>query len=195
MLKTILQDIIDLENKEVTIFGQKVTLSGDESLTYTPRVKNLIEALEDYEVSSEEYEAIMKAYDDEESTLEFIKGYNTYNWNGNIDHNINFNHIKYNEEDFIMLKIHRYGDVRGNYTVEAIVRMNLDKFIDMIMENLSVYDSIKVDGIDYQVDITAMNEAIEVYNPLNHESFEIYTIPEEEDMIEAIKERLKDSSK
>ena len=191
MLKTILQDIIDLENKEVTIFGQKTTLSGDESLTYTPRVKNLIEALEDYEVSSEEYEAMIKAYDDEESTLEVIKGYNTYNWNGNIDHNINFNHIKYNEEDFIMLKIHRYGDVRSNYTVEAIVKMNLDEFLDMIMEKLSVYDSIKVDGIDYQVDITAMNEAIEVYNSLNHESFEIYTIPEEEDMIEAIKERLK----
>lgn len=191
MLKTILQDIKDLENKEVTIFGQKVTLSGDESLTYTPRVKNLIEALEDYEVSSEEYEAMMKAYDDEESTLEFIKGYNTYNWNGNIDHNINFNHIKYNEEDFIMLKIHRYGDVRSNYTVEAIVRIKLDEFIDIIMENLSVYDSIKVDGIDYQVSISAMNEFIEVYNPSNEENFEICTTAEEEDMIEAIKERLK----
>jgi hypothetical protein len=191
MLKTILQDIIDLENKEVTIFGQKATLSGDESLAYTPRVKNLIEALEDYEVSSEEYEAMIKAYDDEESTLEVITGYNTYNWNGSIDKDINFNHIKYNEEDFIMLKIHRYGDVRSNYTVEAIVRINLDEFLDMIMEKLSVYDSIKVDGIDYQVSITAMNEAIEVYNPLNEEYFEIYTIPEEEDMIEAIKERLK----
>jgi hypothetical protein len=192
MLKSILKDIKDLENKEVTIFGQKATLSGDESLTYTPRVKNLIQALEDYEVMKEDYEAMMKAYDEEDSTLEVVKGYNTYNWNGSIDHHINFNHIKYNEEDFIMLKIHRYGDVRSNYTVEAIVKMDVDGFFHMMMEYLHVYDSIEVDGINYQLSIYATNEAIEVYNPSNEESFEIYTIPEEEDMKQAIKERLKE---
>jgi hypothetical protein len=191
MLKAILKDIQDLENKEVIIFGQKTTLSGDESLTYTPRVKNLIQALEDNEVSKEDYEAMMKAYDEEDSTIEFIKGYNTYNWNGSVDHHINFNHIKYNEEDFIMLKIHRYGDVRSNYTVEAIVNMNLDEFLDCMMEYLHVYDSIEVDGINYQLSIYSTSEAIEVYNPSNEESFEIYTIPEEEDMIEAIKEKVK----
>jgi len=192
MLTNIIKDVIDLEAKEVTIFGQKQTLRSDKELRFSPRVKNFLIALKDYEVTKAVYKEVINAFDNEDSSLEVVSSDNTYNWNSSIDHDINYNYVKFYDKDFIILKVHRYGDVRGNYTEEAVVQMSMDEFFEILFNECTVYELITIDGFDYQLTIYATSDQIDVYNPHNNESFEVYTVADEDYIIEAIKAEIKE---
>jgi hypothetical protein len=192
MLKEIIKDVIDLEAKEVTIFGQKQTLRSNKELRYTPRVKNFLRALKDYEVTKAVYKEVINAFDNEDSSLEVVNSDNTYNWNSSIDHDMNFKHVKFYDKDFIILSVHRFGDVRGNYTEEAVVQMSMEGFFEVLFNECTVYESITVDNVDYELTIYATSDQIDVFNPDNNESFEVYTVAEEEYIIKAIKEETKE---
>jgi hypothetical protein len=193
-LETILNDIKDLEGKKVLIFGQPNTLPSEEDRFLMPRVKNFIEALEEYETDEETANFILQSeYFNNEEPFKYFSAGNSYNWSGNIDHNFNYTVIQYQEEDFIIFKVHRYGDVRANYTVEAVLKMTLDQFYEVLRERTDVYGSIQVDGMTYQLTITATYEGIEVYNPTTEETFTIYEPATKEDIEEGIREAVKEA--
>ena len=194
-LETILNDIKDLEGKKVLIFGHPNTLPNEEDRFLMPRVKNFIEALEEYETDKETADFILRAeyFNKETEDFKYVQAGNSYNWSGNIDHDFNFTVIQYQEEDFIIFKVHRYGDVRANYTVEAVLKMTLDQFYEVLRESTDIYGSIQVDGMTYQLTITATYEGIEVDNPTTKETFTIYEPATKEDIEEGIREAVKEA--
>lgn len=52
--------------------------------------------------------------------------WNTYNWNANIDHHIDVAELEINGYTYMAIMVHRYGDVRANYTDRFVVRFDDD---------------------------------------------------------------------
>ena len=50
--------------------------------------------------------------------------WNTYNWNANIDHNIDGAEMDIDGYHYVALMVHRWGDVRWNYTDRFVVRFD-----------------------------------------------------------------------
>ena len=53
---------------------------------------------------------------------------NSYNWNGSAI--FNFHQIFINGNEYTVVRFHRYGDVRGNYTDYMLLYIRLDRFIE-----------------------------------------------------------------
>ena len=50
--------------------------------------------------------------------------WNTYNWNSNLDHHIDVAELAMCDYVYMAIMVHRYGDVRGNYTDRFLVRFD-----------------------------------------------------------------------
>jgi hypothetical protein len=191
-LEAILKDIESLEGKEVTIFGQPRKLRSDEERSFMPRVKTLLNDLMKYETNGVTSDDVVKFYDEDNDCLEVVKDYNSYNFNAKIDHHLQYYHVKAYGDDFIILSVHRYGDVRGNYTNKAVLKMTVGQFYEVASETLSVYDSIDIDGVSYNISLNFFNDDIEVESSKGY-SFNVYPDGlEEADIITAIKDHLKE---
>jgi hypothetical protein len=191
-LEAILKDIESLEGKEVTIFGQPSKLRSDEERSFMPRVKTLLNNLMKYETNGVTSDDVVKFYDEDNDCLEVVKGYNSYNFDAKIDHHLQYYHVKAYGDDFIILSVHRYGDVRSNYTIKAVLKMTVDQFYEVASETLSVYDSIDIDGVSYNISLNFFNDDIEVESSKGY-SFNVYPDGlEEADIIIAIKDHLKE---
>ena len=187
-LEAILQDILGLEGKAVEVFGQPVTLDNDQAKGFTPRIKDFITALMDYEVNTLTSDKIIDLHDHDDN-FKYLRVDNSYNWGGNVDHEFQYHHYQYKDSDFIIFAVHRYGDVRGNYTQDAVLKMTLDEFYEVMAESLNVYDSIDIDGVTYQLTIRPDYEGIEVYTD-GGDFFEVYCCAYQDDIIKAIKDHL-----
>lgn len=111
--------------------------------------------------------------------------WNTYNGNTNIDHNIDVAELKINGYTYMAIMVHRYGDVRANYTDRFLVRFE-NEFEWFELESRMQYKTI-CDG-KYCVDIDIMSECYSVYDwELGESIGEFYEI-EVEDLLEAINE-------
>ena len=77
----------------------------------------LLYELRDYEIKTTErfIDWIVKHAD---------KRWNTYNWNANIDHDIDVAEVHLNGDTFMAIMVHRYGDIRANYTDRFVVRFD-----------------------------------------------------------------------
>ena len=89
------------------------------------------------------------------------KHWNTYNWNANIDHDIDVAEIHLNGDTFMAIMVHRYGDVRGNYTDRFVVRFGNE--YDWFEFNSRVQCKTICDG-RYCVDIDLMTETYYVWD-------------------------------
>lgn len=87
--------------------------------------------------------------------------WNTYNWNANIDHNIDVAEMEFDGYTYMAIMVHRYGDVRANYTDRFLVRFdNYFKWLEL--ESRVQYKTI-CDG-RYYVDIDIMAECYNVWD-------------------------------
>ena len=82
-------------------------------------VLDLLYELKDYEI------------DTTEKSIDWIvvkanRHWNTYNWNANIDHHIDVAEMEINGYTYMAIMVHRYGDVRANYTDRFLVRFDDD---------------------------------------------------------------------
>ena len=77
----------------------------------------LLYELKDYEIETTE-----------ESIDWFVKNadrrWNTYNWNANIDHDIDVAEMYLNGYTYMAIMVHRYDDMRANYTDRFLVRFD-----------------------------------------------------------------------
>lgn len=111
--------------------------------------------------------------------------WNTYNWNANIDHNIDVAELELDGYTYMAIMVHRYGDVRANYTDRFLVRF--DDVVDWYeLESRMQYKEI-ADG-RYCCDIDIMAECYNVWDWDNNTSLgEFYEI-EVENLLDAINE-------
>ena len=111
--------------------------------------------------------------------------WNTYNWNANIDHNIDVAEMEINGYTYMAIMVHRYGDVRTNYTDRFLVRFD-DETEWFELESRMQYKTI-ADG-KYCCDIDIMEECYNVWDWDNNTSLgEFYEI-EVEDLLNEIEE-------
>lgn len=104
-----------------------------------------------------------------EATEEFIdwivenadRRWNTYNWNANIDHNIDVAELELDGYTYMAIMVHRYGDVRANYTDRFLVRF--DNEYEWFELNSRMQDKTICDG-RYCVNIDIMAERYSVWD-------------------------------
>lgn len=114
----------------------------------------LLYELKDYEVESTE------------ESIDWIvenanRRWNTYNWNANIDHDIDVAEVELDGYTYMAIMVHRYGDVRANYTDRFLVRFdNCYEWSEL--ESIMQYKTI-CDG-RYFIDINIMSETYTVWD-------------------------------
>lgn len=101
----------------------------------------------------------------EESIDWFVKNadrrWNTYNWNANIDHNIDVAELELDGHTYMAIMVHRWGDVRANYTDRFLVKFD-DCYEWSELESIMQYKTI-CDG-RYFIDINIMSETYTVWD-------------------------------
>lgn len=173
------KEILGLKGANVRIFGQPTKLNeeyGELMIDAIDVIDSLMPyektdlSIETYNSENDEYETFEVDTIDEylqfmedEYGLQNTGSDNTYNWSSPITHDFYF-HTYENKESgntLMVIAFHLYGDVRGNYTVEALLEFNnFEEFIEVLMEN-NKYLGIK-EGYEVQVDI--FNDICEVYS-------------------------------
>lgn len=137
-----------------------------------------------YELKNYEIETTEKSID--WIVVRSTNRWNTYNWNANIDHHIDVAELKINGYTYMAIMVHRYGDVRANYTDRFLVRFD-DIYEWIELESRMQYKEI-ANG-RYCVDIDIMSEWYNVYDwELGESIGEFYEI-EVEDLLNEIEER------
>ena len=89
------------------------------------------------------------------------KHWNTYNWNAKIDHHIDVAELELDGYTYMAIMVHRWGDVRANYTDRFLVRFD-DCYEWSELESIMQYKTI-CDG-RYCVDINIMSETYNVWD-------------------------------
>lgn len=141
-------------------------------------VLDLLYELKDYEI------------DTTEKSIDWIvvnadRRWNTYNWNANIDHNIDVAELEINGYTYMAIMVHRYGDVRANYTDRFLVKFD-NEYTWFELESRTQFKDI-ADG-RYTCDIDIMDECYRVWDNDNQtEVGEFYEI-EVEDLLNEIGE-------
>lgn len=117
-------------------------------------VLELLYDLRDYEIETteESIDWIVKNAD---------RRWNTYNWNANIDHDIDVAEVELDGYTYMAIMVHRYGDVRANYTDRFLVRF--DNEYDWFELNSRVQYKTICNG-RYYVDIDIMAECYNVWD-------------------------------
>ncbi len=203
----IIDEVKALRGANVEVFGQPTTLPFDYG-KYTIDIIDVLNHLEDYEIpeiidywtfeeeDGEDIEVLeeitceeyLNILDDNGLLVEKNSG-NTYNWSAPISNDFYY-HIYENLRDdnlIIKIAIHRYGDVRGNYTDEfCIVVDSEEEFFDILCES-DTFNTIEIDEKKYYIDIRLFNDMFEVCTEDGDCIGDIY-VESDEEAIREIKE-------
>ena len=126
-----------------------------------------------------------------EATEEFIdwiiehadRHWNTYNWNANIDHDIDVAELEFDGYTYMAIMVHRYGDIRANYTDRFLVRF--DNEYEWFELNSRVQCK-EVAGGRYNVDIDIMTECYNVWDSEKEVSVGEFCEIEVEDLLKEL---------
>lgn len=202
-INEIKKDIESLRGSEVRIFGQPIILA-DSVDDATIDVLDVLDILADYEVSISDliYDLSLNGIecDDEDDIIDTLIdwGYidvnctcdNTYNWSSPISNNLDFSIYDslLDKSVWVELKVHRYGDVRGNYTDNVLLHFDCVEFFYEALTESNKYIDIDVDGVEYEAYIDILSDSCEVY--LDGEYVCYAYGCDKEDIAEVIKEKI-----
>ena len=164
-IKAMIEDIKEIHETPVYYFGSYHEPDALETDGFTINIIDVLEALEPYEIPEtiEELTESGYIYDDCD-----YKGDNSYNWMAPINHDFDFK-IYDNKNTacdvcYIEFKVHRFGDVRGNYTETVVLQFdNNYEFLETLSE-CNKYNTIEIDGINYSVDVNILSDTFEVFD-------------------------------
>lgn len=202
----IIEEVKSLRGANVRVFGQSTTLTSDYG-KYTIDTIDILNNLEDYEIpeiidywtfeeedgedievleeiTCEEYLDIL----DDNGFLVEKNSNNTYNWSAPVSDNFYYHIYKNLRDDNLIIKIaiHRYGDIRCNYTDEfCIIVDSEEEFFDILCES-DKFNTVEIDGKKYDIDIRFSDDMFEVNTEEGYYVGDIYA-EDEEEAIEEIK--------
>ena len=89
---------------------------------------------------------------------------NTYNWSAPVSNDFYFHIYKNLRDDNLIIKIaiHRYGDVRCNYTDEFCIIVDSEEEFYGILCESDIFNTIEIDGKNYYIDVRMFSDAFEV---------------------------------
>ena len=207
----IIDEVKALRGANVEVFGQPTTLPFDYG-KYTIDIIDVLNHLEDYEipeivdywtfeeedgedievlneVTIEEYLDILET----EGLLMEGKSDNTCNWSAPVSNDFYYHIYKNLRDDNLIIKIaiHKYGDVRGNYTDEfCIIVDSEEEFFDILCES-DKFNTIEIDEKNYYIDIRMFSDMFEVSTEEGDYLGEIYA-EDDEEAIGKIKELIEE---
>ena len=202
----IIEEVKNLRGANVRVFGQPTTLPSDCG-KYIIDTIDILNNLEDYEIpeiidywtfeeedgedievlheiSAEEYLEIL----DDNGYLVEETSNNTYNWSAPVSDNFYYHIYKNLRDDNLIIKIaiHKYGDIRCNYTDEfCIVVDSKEEFFDILCES-DKSNYIEIDGKKYYIETRFSDDMFEVNTKEGYYVGEIYA-EDDEEVIEEIK--------
>ena len=190
MLNNIISELENLKGTKVRIFGQNCNYPKEVEVNTIDTI-DVLENLLPYEIENfeiinylddeeEEEELLQVSFDEYCEVKEYkeINSDNTYNWSAPISNDIYFKiYQSCNYEGVIIeLAVHKYGDVRCNYTDKCYLQFdNVYEFYE-ILSNSNKYFSITKDNIEYfiTIDIFCDYPTIEFETEENCEYIEGY---------------------
>lgn len=173
-LDAVIEDIKEVNKMgNAWIYGTDGNIKDD---VICGNVLPLLYELKDYEVESTE-ESIDWIVENAD------RRWNTYNWNANIDHHIDVAEVEFDGHTYMAIMVHRYGDVRANYTDRFLVRFdNCYEWSEL--ESIMQYKTI-CDG-RYFIDINIMSETYNVWDNEEEVSLGDFYEIEVEDLLNEI---------
>ena len=143
-------------------------------------VISLLEELKEYEINctDDAIEKIINISNEQEHH------WNTYNWNANISHNLDVAEVEINGYTYMAIMVHRYGDIRANYTDRFVVKFDSEyEFYELesMIQSKEINDK-------YVADINLMSETYSVINYVNGDDVGWFYELEKSDLLNAISE-------
>lgn len=165
-IDSIIEDI-----KDVNVRGNAWIYDDDGNIKdniICGNVIDLLEELKPYEVYT---------YDVDERINYILENsdnrWNTYNWNANIDHHIDVAEMEINGYTYMAIMVHRYGDIRGNYTDRFLVSFD-NEYDFFALESMNQGKEV---ADRYYCNIWLMGEYYDVWDYINNcEVGEFYEI-------------------
>lgn len=180
LLEKALNTIKNLRGQDVEVFGQPHHIA-DSSIEYNDLVIDVLEVFEnlkeyeiteyeDYNPDTDDYEEVK--FDDCDDFISYMedlygieeqKSDNSYNWNSPISNNF-YLHQYYNSElneYYYVMAIHKYGDVRGNYTNEFVLKFDNDyTLLELLAESAKYYTLKDKEGNELYFDLGVFDEGL-----------------------------------
>ena len=180
LLEKALNTIKNLRGQDVEVFGQPYHIDNI-NIEYNDLILDVLEVFEnlkDYEITKYDY---YNPETDEYEEIEFNSSYdfiihmedlygieetrcdNSYNWGSPISNNFYFNEYYNSELDeyYYVVGIHKYGDVRGNYTDSFVLKFDNDyEFLELLDESSKFYTLKDKEGNDVYFDLRIVNEGL-----------------------------------
>ena len=209
MTKTIkaINELMQLRGSQVEMFGQPVTLPNTVDDLEIDTI-NILEEMEKYELGWYDFRYYTEDEDGNEIEVDIFEGCetgeqildvleeygyiedtyfaadNSYNWSAPVSNNFDFKLYKDFVSDgvFVDFSVHRFGDVRGNYTDSVIYHFDsIGEFYELL-SNCNKYVQIG----NYGVVVDIFNDGFEVYDDAGNYILTAYG--DYDDVVEAIKD-------
>lgn len=192
-----LQDTIDYLNNVTNIFNtdnctesiiKELEAQKEELESHLDSyIEELEEAQEDYQEEELDDTDEYIEWLDELYGLKEITCGNSFNWMGNVSNHFNYNIYEGGDGCYyVEFRVHRYGDVRANYTDTALYKFEHDcEFWDKLCV-ASHYETIEIEEEEYEFEVSSMRDTYEVYRDGEYIT-EVYG-----DDIEEITEKIKE---
>ena len=176
MLNNIITDLKNLEGKLVGKGSYFEHVYTNEAPIDAISTIDVLENLKPYEVDDfigYDFEKEMEMEIDFDEYLELyeyeeIKSDNTYNWLAPLTNHINYRiyESKAMDDIIVELSVHRFGDVRCNYTEECYLKFQNDfEFYEVLIESRKNLVTIKDDKrYDIYIDVLSECPEIEIWD-------------------------------
>ena len=206
MTRKAIDELKQLRGSQVEIFGQPATLPNTVDDLEIDTI-NILEEMEEYELdlsgfrcytedeAGNEIEVdIFEGCETAEEVLDVLEEYgyigdtyfaadNSFNWSAPVSNDFDFKLYKdfVSGGVFVDFSVHRFGDVRGNYTDSVIY--HFDSIVEFDELLLSCNKYVQIGNYEVCVDIT--NDGFEVYDEAGNYICTAYG--DYDDIVEAIK--------
>ena len=206
MTREAINELKQLRGSQVEIFGQPVTLPNTVNDLEIDTI-NILKDMEEYELDWYDFRYYTEDEDGNEIEVDMFEGCetaeqildtleeygyiedtyfaadNSYNWSAPVSNDFDFKLYKdfVSGGVFVDFMVHRFGDVRCNYTDSVIYHFDsIDEFYELLL-NCNKYVQIG----NYEVIVDIFNDGFEVYDDAGNYILTAYG--DYDDVVEAIK--------
>lgn len=207
-INEVIEEIKNLQGREVLVFGQKTIVdTSGLCIDITEVLENLKDyakdlIVEEYNEQEDEYtEEKLNSIDEYLDYLEEIgdinpnncKSDNSYNWNSNINHNFYIHTYENLSSDtlLVVLAVHKYGDIRGNYTEEMLFEFNCDGEFYEAMTQEIFQQEVEIEGKNYYATCDIFEESLRIEDE-NYDIIGSSNATDLEELIQDIKELIEE---
>ena len=207
MTRKAINELKQLRGSKVEIFGQPVTLPNTVDDLEIDTI-NILKDMEEYEFDWYDFRYYTEDEDGNEIEVDIFEGCetgeqildvleeygyigdthftadNSYNWSAPVSNDFKFKMYRdfVSGGIFVDFSVHRFGDVRGNYTDSVIYRFDSEGEFYESLSNCNKYVPVG----NYEVCVDIFNDGFEVYDDAGN--YIVTAYGDYDDVIEAIKD-------